>query len=341
MYLRLYPQSSIGGQTRVAEVYRYMWKQFVKDYLSFTRKERRAVIVLLLLIGVICFAPFWWPGPANTTHSPQEIAEWKRQVSQLYNDSATAHADNDYPAPKHFDNKESAVTTSAELFYFDPNTLSETGWSKLGVADKTIRTIKNYLAKGGRFRKPEDIEKIYGLTAVAKARLQPYVQIQNDASERKYEQEFIKPRPDSNTVYRAHKAVDINIPDINTADTAAFIALPGIGSKLASRIVLFRDKLGGFYKVEQVAETYGLPDSTFRKIKHLLQCTNSPVRQLNINDADANTLRQHPYIGWQLANVIVQYRQQHGNFKTVEELLKIDIITPGLLQKLAPYLGIK
>ena len=49
--------------------------------------------------------------------------------------------------------------------------------------------------------------------------------------------------------------LDIQSVDINTADTTAFISLPGIGSKLAARIVNFRDKLGGFYSIDQVGET--------------------------------------------------------------------------------------
>lgn len=71
---------------------------------------------------------------------------------------------------------------------------------------------------------------------------------------------------------------------INDADTSAFIALPGIGSKLSARIVAFRDKLGGFYSVEQIGETWGLADSTFQKIKGRLQVSGE-VRKINVNTA--------------------------------------------------------
>ncbi|HEY4876127.1 MAG TPA: helix-hairpin-helix domain-containing protein [Puia sp.] len=54
--------------------------------------------------------------------------------------------------------------------------------------------------------------------------------------------------------------------DINAADTSAFSTLPGIGSKLSNRIITFRERLGGFYSTNQVAEIYGLSDSTFLKI---------------------------------------------------------------------------
>ena len=60
--------------------------------------------------------------------------------------------------------KTNIITSQQEnCFYFDPNTLSKDGWQKLGIRDKTIKTIQNYLSKGGHFRKPEDLQRVYGL----------------------------------------------------------------------------------------------------------------------------------------------------------------------------------
>ncbi len=128
--------------------------------------------------------------------------------------------------------------------------------------------------------------------------------------------------------------------DINTADTTAFIALPGIGNKLANRIVEFRNKLGGFYKVEQVAETYALPDSTFQKIKSRLTISTIAVQQININTATVDELKSHPYIRYYIANAIVQYRNQHGNFLAADDLKKITLITDSAFNKMLPYLKV-
>ena len=116
---------------------------------------------------------------------------------------------------------------------------------------------------------------------------------------------------------------------------------PGIGSKLANRIITFREKLGGFYKVEQVAETFALPDSTFQKIKDKLIITNNEVKKLNINTAGLDELKIHPYIMYIIANAIVQYRNQHGNFSAISDIKKIMIITDDIYIKLSPYLTVK
>jgi competence ComEA-like helix-hairpin-helix protein len=126
--------------------------------------------------------------------------------------------------------------------------------------------------------------------------------------------------------------------DINSADTTAFIALPGIGSKLASRIVLFREKLGGFYTVDQIGEVYGLRDSVFQKIRPALRCDRSGIKMISINSAAKEELKAHPYIRWKLANVLVQYRTMHGPFSSLDDLKKIENLDSSALARMAPYL---
>jgi competence protein ComEA len=320
-----------------------MWKQFVKDYLTFTKKERTAVLVLLAVIFAVVLLPYLWPVKKTTTPDKKEIEELQRQMAQLKKtDSSynTLAEKDDNVATYNYPEKKSYNKIKTELFYFDPNTLSAEGWMRLGLRDKTIQTIQNYLSKGGTFRRPEDISKIYGLYKDDYEKLLPYVKLKNNAFDEKdtaYKKEYAYK---DKFAYPAKKIAVASVIDINTADTTALIALPGIGSKLAGRIVNFRDKLGGFYSVTQVAETYGLPDSTFQKIQSFLQCPNVSVHQLNINTADINALKLHPYIRWNLANVIVQYRLQHGNFKSIDDLQQIAIITPEIFKKIKPYVTI-
>ena len=202
--------------------------------------------------------------------------------------------------------------------------------------DKTIKTIENYRSKGGRFYKPEDLQRIYGLHDDEYKRLRPYVKIESITS--KANDGFVSSKPKNEIQTSKTDAARFPIVDVNTADTTAFISLPGIGSKLAARIVTFREKLGGFYSVEQIGETYGLPDSTFQKIKQYLKLDNASVKKININTATVDELKTHPYIKFNLANPIVAYRNEHGAFSKLEDLKKLMAVSDEIYEKIAPYL---
>lgn len=298
-----------------------------KDYFTFTKKERIGIYVLITLIGIGALLPAFFQSPtppekllaaAVDVQKAQLEKEKSKPVRHSYNRKV-------YEEPQ----QEKAVV---ELFPFDPNTLDGEGWHKLGLNDRTIHTIQNYVTRGGRFRNAGDLQKIYGLKKEEGDRLAPYVRIVAPAPFNNYN----SGKPPVKYVKAPPPVIDINL-----ADTTAFISLPGIGSKLANRIVNFREKLGGFYSIQQVGETFGLPDSTFQLIKPRLQYTATALKKININTADAATLKQHPYVRWNIANAIVQYRQQHGTFHSPEELQQIVLITPELYQKIAAYITVE
>lgn len=126
--------------------------------------------------------------------------------------------------------------------------------------------------------------------------------------------------------------------DINKADSAAWESLRGIGPVLAARIVRFRDKLGGFYAISQVRETYGLPDSTFNKIQPYLRLNAVSLKKLDINNADEQTLAQHPYIRYKLARLIFLYRSNNGPFSQPADLLGIPLVDDSIYRKIEHYI---
>ena len=318
-----------------------MWKQFLRDYFNFTYKERTGIIIIVTLILVLILLPFFFP--LFIKQKQYSYSDFKNEIATLSvekNDSAkdkmyTKNFDNEFYDDHSLSEEKKYAVTKAETFYFDPNTVSSDDWRRLGVRDKTIQTIQNYLSKGGKFYKPGDISKIWGLSQSDAQRLIPYVSIkitpeENVAFEKK---EYFKTSSSS-------PSKKIQLIDINMADTSELISLPGIGSKLSQRIIAFRNKLGGFYSVDQVGETYLLPDSTFQKIKQRLSIGNIPVKRININTADIDEMKSHPYLRYNLANAIFQYRQQHGNFNSIEEIKKIMLVTDEVFNKAEPYLTV-
>jgi DNA uptake protein ComE-like DNA-binding protein len=314
-----------------------MWKQFVREYLSFTLKERWGTISVVFLILLFTILPFFYP--YFIKEKMTDITAFEKEMARLKIDSSVKkNYTKDFDKEYYNDYSPSAkyISKKIETFAFDPNTATVTDWVRLGVREKTAITIQKYVSKGGKFYKPEDIKKIWGLNKTDVARLLPYVSIQK--STREYPQYAKKEYPEKSTSYTPRIIQKI---DVNLADTSAFIALPGIGSKLSKRIISFRDKLGGFHSIEQVGETYLLPDSTFQKIKPYLFVRNSSIKRININTASVDEMKAHPYIKYHLANAIFQYRQQHGNYISVEQIKKILIITDEMYQKAAPYLSVE
>ena len=309
------------------------WKEFLGDYFTFTRKERIGLLVIILIIlGIWIFPKVSRPPRPKTT--PTDTS-WITAAKKLMTRSKESGNQPDNVDNLSYNKPVSGFSSESkgQLFYFDPNVLPFEGWRKLGIREKTIGTIQNYLHKGGHFNKPGDLKKIYGIHPDEYVRLEPYITIETTSREEL--QTYKKPESKKETFSKEPKYV---VVDINKADTAAFIALPGIGNKLALRIVNFRDRLGGFYSIDQIGETYGLPDSVFRKIKPFLKLETTLIKKININTAAKDEMKSHPYIKWNLANAIVEYRNQHGNFSSLEDLKKISLITTEVFDKIKFYL---
>jgi competence ComEA-like helix-hairpin-helix protein len=309
-------------------------KEAIKAYLTFGKRDRMGVIAVVLVVGTIYALPYLFakksePFPAKQTSVLVKAIDTlaARQQSKHYAKSNDEDDNDDYQ----YQPSQTKNFADGELFQFDPNTLSVEGWQKLGLSEKTSRTIDKYRSKGGKFYKPEDIKKIWGMPEGFYERVKDYIvtsSVQNNYPQSDFEK----------TTYTKteKKVIAVNI---NEADTSALIALPGIGNKLAARIINFRDKLGGFYSVDQVGETYGLPDSTFQKIKGSLQLTGF-VKKLNVNTATKDELKIHPYIKWNLANAIIEYRNQHGNYESLDELKNITLIDKATFDRIVHYLSL-
>lgn len=319
-------------------------KELIIAYFTFSARERIGVLVLVSLILLLFIAPDFLPEPKTSISIDDSsvvalIDRWRVDTASSFESSSASSRKNpsDLSSGGPIGNRENHT---GKLFHFDPNTASQSDWVALGVRDKTATTIIRYREKGGRFRKPEDIGRIFGLSPSLAMRLQPFVRIKPAPVDQYNESAVIKsgkvwgnnnmPLPSSATLK----------VEINSADSMQWLALPGIGPKLTSRILNFRQRLGGFNSVQQVAEVYGLADSVFRIIQPLLVAEEGQVKQISINGAARAELAEHPYIRQQLAGAIVQYREVHGPFRQLEDLRQLHLITEQVFEKIRPYLKI-
>ncbi len=215
-----------------------------------------------------------------------------------------------------------AATPAPVLFAFDPNTATVAELRQLGLSERLANNLQRYRDKGGRFRKAEDLQRLYGLAPADYERLRPFVQIPGGVEKN------VPPSPPP----------PVFLLDVNTADAAAWEQLRGIGPALSRRILGFRDRLGGFSSLAQIAETYGLPDSTYQRLLPQLQW--SPVyRPLLVNVYGAEELSRHPYLDKRSAAAIIHYRNQHGSFRQPEELRLVMALDKTTVDKLIPYIS--
>lgn len=129
--------------------------------------------------------------------------------------------------------------------------------------------------------------------------------------------------------------------DINLADTTELKQLYGIGSGYAKRIVNYRESLGGYVSLDQLNEVYGLKQETIDKILSEIYIGNSDIEKIDVNTATIDELKAHPYIKWNVANSIVQIRNNYGKFASVDGIAKSVLVDDALFQKLKPYLEAK
>ena len=184
---------------------------------------------------------------------------------------------------------------TCESFRFNPNTVSVSDLCRLGFTEKQAESIDSYRRKGGRFWRPSDFAKSYVV---------------------------------SNTLFRRlEKYIDIPLVDINVADSAAFDALPGIGGYFASKMVSYREKLGGYSDIVQLMEIYHLDKEKFAKFSDLIEVRKRPA-PFRLWSMPADSLRRHPYVrDFRTANAIVLYRNNNPRSSwTVSGLERAGII---------------
>lgn len=299
-----------------------MFHKKLRGYLQFNRKERWGLLILAgVLAGLYGLSAIFPERSIPVPNSLQKDAKLDKSHDFEYK------IERKPPGSK------------GRLLPFDPNSASESDWIEMGVPARTVRTIRNYLEKGGRFKQPRDLAKIWGMGRDDVDRLMPYVRIKDDATPLGTSKRTLFDRaPTQQSSYKPRERPPM---DINGADSSAWESLPGIGPGYARRIVRYRERLGGFIRVEQVAETYQLPDSVYQRIRPLLAPTLAPVRTININEASLDSLGRHPYCGYPMARLIIRYREQHGPYETVADLLQIQRVDSIWLVRIRPYLRVE
>ena len=211
---------------------------------------------------------------------------------------------------------------------FDPNTADSITLVHLGFQPWQAKNILKYRAKGGKYRKAEDLKRLYGMTDSMYLVLEQYIQIPKDST--------IMGQQNSNTKkYTQKKDTILNL---RTADTTELKMISGIGSYRAKMIVRYREQLGGFAHVEQIMEAKGMEKTVADSILPHFYLDSIIIQPMAVNKLRPEILSKHPYLTFDQAKSIYEYRRKHIRIRSVDELYKIDKLTENDIKKISIYL---
>lgn len=225
-------------------------------------------------------------------------------------------------------------TVSRELSAFDPNTADSTLLLSLGLQPWQVRSIYRYRAKGGIYRQPSDFARLYGLTVKQYKELLPYIHISDEykpAAEVYGRTDAVRSGRD--TLRYPVKLRPGQYVTLDDADTASLRKVPGIGRYYASRIVRYRNDLGGYVSVAQLSEIEGIPEAALSYFR----VTGGAVRKLNLNRLTLNELKHHPYINFYQARRIIDYRRLKGPLHSIDDLRLLKDFSQRDIERLRPY----
>ena len=307
----------------------------LRKWFSFSKGERVAIITILAAILILILACLFRPSRKtlsdDSLHNLDSllalhqaaIVEQQQQQTEKPLDVADLHP-----------------------FPFNPNTITEDEWRQIGLTDRQVRNIMNYKAKGGKFYSKNDLGKLYTISEEDFAQLEPFIvlpEVQRNKKTKSTEQSGVSTPSTGSGTSTTAKPVEkkaIPIVDLNTVDSTTLVELPQIGGFMASRILEFRDKLGGFVDLEQLRDVKGMDEARFVAIKPYIILGAVEIRKVDVNRADFKTLVHHPYLSYEQVKRIFNQREKRGmikNWAQLEELLKEEGEVDPLLERYVRY----
>lgn len=226
-------------------------------------------------------------------------------------------------------------TIEIRMRIFDPNTVDSITLLHLGFKPWQAKNMLKYRAKGGKYRKKEDMKKLYGMTDSMYIALEPYIRIIQDSIV------LDSAKVDSARIDSLHQWRSIKkdtILNLRTADTTELKMIRGIGSYRAKMIVRYREQLGGYARVEQMLEARGMDKVVADSILPHFYIDSVVVNKMPVNKMRPEALQRHPYLNFEQAKAIYEYRRKHIRIKSAEELKKIKELSSEDIKKISIYL---
>lgn len=297
------------------------YQRWNQDFLIFQKRSRIAilsivVIGVLIILGVKWYYSFCYP-----------LSELKAELTPLEK-KQIALLDKRLESKKQKAQKWRVKVPSQK---FNPNHYTREDWMELGYSEKQAQSVINYKKSGFEFKVKSDLKKLFIMDNQSYKELYPYIDLPDT---------LFKAIPNVKNELPVKEETTLSL-SINEIDKEEFMRIKGVGDYYASKVLNFRNALGGFVNLDQLYEVYHLPDSVVDQISSHLTVDTNFVNRRNINKINLKELKQHPYISYKLANSIIAFRKTHGAYSSVEELKELVLMDAETFQKVRPYLKVE
>lgn len=268
------------------------------------------VLIILVLQGVFYFMDYKVGNDISAEE--EEIEKFQQQIDSI----KAARADAD----------------TLKIFPFNPNYITDYRGYILGMNLEEIDRLHKYRAGDKWVNSAEEFQKVTGVSDSLLKIISPYF---------KFPEWVTNPRPSqyqkSSVVNRSYAEKT----DLNKATAEELQEINGIGEVLSRRIITYRNKIGGFVNDIQLKDIYGLDYKTREKLHALFTVKSKPsIEVIDINEAGLLELSEVPYIGYELAREIIDYRLLHEKINNFEELSKIERFPGDKIDRIQLYLSI-
>ena len=208
---------------------------------------------------------------------------------------------------------------------FNPNFINGSKANKLGLSPSEFERLEQYRSRGQWVNSTEDFQRVTGVSA---SWMGQYAQLF------KFPDFILAKNNTTRSSARTPKKTDLN-----KANLAALQNIQGIGPVLSQRILSWRDKYGAFRRWEELGLVYGINDALVAKLQAQFDLdTTLALKRQNINGLAVSDIAALPLISFDLARTIWEFVRLRQWIDTLEELNKIDKITPQVFGAIQLYL---
>ena len=287
----------------------------IKSYFLFSREHRSGIFLLFGIIVIVQLSYFFFKNQLVSNENYTEDKAWllvQNEIDSLKNIQATKK-DTIYP--------------------FNPNYITDYKGYKLGMSVQEIDRLHAYRKKGKFVNSAKEFQEITQVSNVFLAKVSPYFKFpdwvtnKSATSYKKFQ------------MYPSKEKVAIIQKDINAATKEDLIAVYGIGEKLAEKILIEKDKFGGFVSMEQFQFIWGISPEAIEDLqKRFFVKNTSSIIKVAINELSIKELAKFPYFNYALAKEIVIYRSMNNGIKEISDLTKIKGMPNEKIKIIALYL---